>query len=136
MTVPDPISPAAATIVAAAPAVTMLTALGVNLGLRPDVLVAGFAGALVAVVLLNTVPSTGDTWGHLLRTTLRRMAVTLASSLTAGYLTPMVMLINSFPDPLMLGAAFAIGGGAQRVLLGLVHRVAGPPASDAGRVQP
>ncbi|MBS3996625.1 MAG: hypothetical protein KGZ67_04710, partial [Hydrogenophaga sp.] len=120
---PEPISPAAATIAAATPAVTVITALGVPLGLRPDVLVAGFAGALVAVVLLNSVPSTGDTWEHLLRTTLRRMAVVLASSLTAGYLTPMVMLINAFPDALMLGAAFAIGGGAQRVLLAVVHRI-------------
>lgn len=127
---PEPISPAAATIAAATPAVTMLSALGVNLGLRPDVLVAGFAGALVAVVLLNTVPSSGDTWEHLLRTTLRRMAVTLASSLTAGYLTPLFMLINSFPDALMLGAAFAIGGGAQRVLLAIVNRVAGQPAGE------
>lgn len=133
MPVPEPISPAAATIAAATPAVTMLTALGVPLGLRPDVLVAGFAGALVAVVLLNTVPSSGDTWEHLLRTTLRRMAVTLASSLTAGYLTPMVMLLNAFPDALMLGAAFAIGGGAQRVLLAIMSRVAGPQPSNEGQ---
>jgi hypothetical protein len=127
---PEPTtSTAAATIAAATAAVPALTAFGIPLGLRPDVLVAGFGGALVAIILLNTVPSTGDTWEHLLRTTLRRMFVTLASSLTAGYLTPMVMLVNAFPDPLMLGAAFAIGGGAQRVLLAIMQRVAGAQPS-------
>lgn len=131
---PEPISPAAATMAAAAAAVPAITAFGVPLGLRPDVLVAGFAGALVAIVLLNTVPGSGDTWQHLLRTTLRRMFVTLASSLTAGYLTPAAMLINAVPDALMLGAAFAIGGGAQKFLVIAMRRVAGE--QPAGGAQP
>lgn len=121
---PEPTSTtAAATLITAPAAVSMLTAFGVNLGLRPDVLVAGFAGALVAIILLGSVPSEGDTWQHLLRTTVKRMAVSLASSLTAGYCTPVVMLAVSMPDPLLLGAAFGIGAGAQRVLRNAIDRV-------------
>lgn len=121
---PEPTSTtAAATLITAPAAVSMLTAFGVNLGLRPDVLVAGFAGALVAIILLGSVPSEGDTWQHLMRTTIKRMFVSLASSLTAGYCTPVVMLAVSMPDPLLLGAAFGIGAGAQRVLRNAIDRV-------------
>lgn len=114
---------AAATLVAAPAAVSVITAFGVNLGLRPDVLVAGFAGALVAIILLGSVPGDGDTLPHLIRTTIKRMFVSVASSLTAGYLTPMVLLAVHMPDPLMLGVAFGIGAGAQRVLRNAIDRV-------------
>jgi len=121
---PEPTTTTAAATLATAPAaVSVITAFGVNLGLRPDVLVAGFAGALVAIILLSTVPPEGDTWQHLVRTTLRRMLVALASSLTAGYLTPMVMLAIAMPDPLMLGVAFGLGAGAQKVLRWAIERV-------------
>lgn len=119
---PEPITPAAATLTAAPPAVAMLTAFGINLGLRPDVLVAGFAGALVAIVLLNSVPSEGDTWKHLVRTTGLRFAVALCSSLTAGYLTPLTLLAINMPDSLLLGASFGVGAGAQRVLRRWIDR--------------
>jgi hypothetical protein len=136
MTVPDPISPAAATMAASSAAVPALTAFGIHLGLRPDVLVAGFAGALVAIVLLGSVPSDGDTWQHLIRTTLRRVAVAVASSLTAGYLTPLTLLVANLPDALLLGVAFAVGGGAQRVLLSAISRLsptdAPPPPGGGG----
>ena len=101
------------------------------LGLRADLLIAGFAGSLVAIILLNTVPSAGDTWQQLLRLTLRRMAVACASSLTAGYLTPLVMLLANMPEALLLGSAFAVGGGAQRVLLFAIQRLGGRPG-EAG----
>lgn len=120
---PEPTTAATvATIVAGTVAVPTLSVAGVSLGLRPDLLIAGFSGALVAVVLLNSVPSSGDTWRELLRTTGRRMAVACASSLTAGYLTPLVLLFASLPDPVALGAAFAVGGGAQKVLRALITR--------------
>lgn len=127
---PEPTSTTTVTLAAAAATVPALTAFGVPLGLRADVLVAGFAGALVAIVLLDSVPASGDTWQHLVRTTLRRMAVALSSSLTAGYLTPMVALLAGLTDPYMLGAAFAVGGGAQRVLLAVIRRIT-PPQPDA-----
>lgn len=129
---PEPTTTTAgATIAAATAAVPMLTAFGVPLGLRPDVLVAGFAGALVAIVLLGSVPAEGDTWQHLVRTTFRRIAVALASSLTAGYLTPLALLMANLPDALLLGVAFAVGGGAQRVLLSMIKRIS-PPETAAG----
>lgn len=120
---PEPAATAASTTLAAATAaVPALTAFGVNLGLRPDVLVAGFAGALAAIVLLNSVPTEGDTWLHLVRTTWRRIAVAIASSLVAGYLTPTLMLAIPMADALMLGLAFATGAGAQKVLRRAIER--------------
>lgn len=120
------ISPAAATLYAATATVPVITAWGISTGLRPDVLVAGFAGSIVAIVLLNAVPGSSDTWTELLRTTLRRICVAVASSLTAGYLTPLAMLMASMPDPLLMGGAFATGAGAQKVLSALIRRFAGP----------
>ena len=124
-------------MIAAPPAVAALTAFGINLGLHPAVLLAGFAGALGAIVLLGSVPSEGDTWQHLVRTTLRRMAVALVSSLTAGYLTPLSMLLVQMPEPLMLAVAFSIGAGAQRILRGAIDRVAtGQPTQQGEGDQP
>lgn len=132
---PEPIiTPAAATIATATAAVPALTAFGVNLGLRPDVLVAGFAGALVAIVLLHSVPSDGDTWQHLMRATTRRVAVALASSLTAGYITPLALLMANLPDSLLLGVAFAVGAGAQSILRGVIERIK-PLPNGAGGVK-
>ncbi|MFZ5565972.1 MAG: hypothetical protein ACOY95_03115 [Pseudomonadota bacterium] len=117
----------AATVTMAAATVTMpvLTIFGVPLGLRPDLLIAGFSGALVAIVLLNSVPGKGDTWQEMLRTALRRMAVVLASSLTAGYLVPLALLAANLPESLLLSGAFAVGGGAQQVLAFLIQRLSG-----------
>lgn len=128
---PEPTSTtavAAATYAAAGLTVPMLSAFGVNLGLRVDVLIAGFFGSLVAIILLNSVPSEGDTWQHLVRTTFKRMFVAVASSVTAGYLTPLALLLASLPDALLLSAAFGVGGGAQRVLLILIAKFGNPPA--------
>lgn len=120
---PEPaVTAASTTLAAATAAVPALTAFGVNLGLRPDVLVAGFAGALAAIVLLNSVPTEGDTWLHLVRTTWRRIAVAIASSLVAGYLTPTLMLAMPMADALALGLAFATGAGAQKVLHRAIER--------------
>lgn len=129
MVEPTTATTTAVTLAAGSIAVPALTVAGIPLGLRPEILIAGFAGSLVAIILLNSVPSTGDTWSALLRTTLRRMMVALASSLTAGYLAPMIMLIGQLPDAAQLGSAFAVGGGAQRVLLAVLARIV-PPQPD------
>lgn len=126
---PEPTSTAAATIAAATLAIPALTAFGIPLGLRPDLLVAGFSGSIVAIVLLNSVPGTSDTWRELMRTTLRRMAVAVASSLTAGYLTPLAMLLATLPHELLVSCAFATGGGAQQVLMFAIQRLGGKPSS-------
>jgi hypothetical protein len=126
---PEPTS--SVTAVTAAISIPMITLAGISLGLRADLLVAGFFGALVAIILLNTVPDTGgDTFGHLIRTTLRRMFVSVASSVTAGYLAPLIALLAQLPDALLLGVAFAIGGGAQRVLIFSIRRLTGTPQDD------
>jgi hypothetical protein len=103
----------------------VLTAFGVPLGLRPDLLIAGFSGSLVAIILLNTVPGIDTTFSGLLRSTLRRVTVAFASSLTAGYLTPLVMLMSNIPEPLLLGSAFVVGGGAQQILAWAINKFAG-----------
>ena len=130
----EPISTAGAagvTFAAAAATMPVLTIAGVPLGLRPDLLVAGFAGALVAIVLLNSVPASGDTWDHMLRTAMRRMCVVLASSLTAGYLVPLALLLANLPDSLLLSGAFAVGGGAQQILARVVARMSAAGGAGA-----
>ena len=122
----EPTSTAAVTLMAATISVPMITILGVPLGLRADLLVAGFAGSLVAIVLLNSVPGYGDTWRELIRSTVRRMFVCGASSLTAGYLTPLALLLANVPDPLVISGAFAVGGGAQQVLMFAIRRLSTP----------
>ena len=137
---PEPTTTTAAATLITAPAavaaltqaselIPVLSVFGVSLGLRPDVLIAGFSGALVAIVLLSTVPGDGDTWRHLVGTTVKRMFVSLASSLTAGYLTPIVLLpLSDVHLPILLGTAFAIGAGAQKFLRAAIERVATPAA--------
>ena len=66
--------------------------------------------------MLNTVPALGDTWLSLVRTSGRRMAVACTSSITAGYLTPLALLVASVPESLLLSMAFLVGAFAQRVL--------------------
>lgn len=125
MAEPTSTTAAVTTIAAAGVSINVISAFGVSLGLRADLLIAGFFGSLVAIILLNSVPGTGDTWQQLMRTTLRRMFVALASSLTAGYLTPLAMLLANVPETLLLSAAFATGGGAQKVLAFVIKRLSG-----------
>ncbi len=124
---------AVATLSGGALAVPALSLLGMPLGLRADVLVAGFAGALAAIALLNSVPATGDTARALLETSCKRLFVATASSLTAGYLTPLILLWSGVPDSLLLGAAFAVGGGAQKAMAFVMRRFFGdePPKGGA-----
>lgn len=119
---PEPTSTATATVAAASLAVPALTAFGIPLGLRPEYLMAGFAGALVSIVLLNAVPSSGDTWLQMLRTAGRRIAVAVASSITAGYLTPVLGAGVTLSEPVALGLAFAAGAAAQRALRSVITR--------------
>jgi len=122
---PEPVSTATGTLVAATVAVPAITLLGVPLGLRPDVLVAGFAGAIAAIALFNAVPSTGDTWRELLRTSGRRIGFAVASSLTAGYLAPAMQVPESF----LLGAAFVVGSSAQHFLRWAIRKMSGTAQS-------
>lgn len=130
---PEPTTTAIVTLSSAAVASTALTVLGVPLGLRADVLVAGFLGSLVAIIMLNTVPDMGDSWRGLVRTSFRRMSVAFASSITAGYLTPMTLLIANVPEAAFLGMAMLIGAFAQQVL-GAYARRFWPKAGEAGGV--
>jgi hypothetical protein len=117
---PEPTTTTAAAVVTYTSlglSVPMLTIAGVSMGLRMDVLFAGFSGALASIILLNSVPSSGDTWRELVRTTLRRVFFMLASSVVAGYFTPLLMLLTHVPDPLLLCAACGVGATAQKALL-------------------
>lgn len=129
----DPTSSAGAvaTLSGAAVSASAITAFGVPLGLHADVLLAGFFGSLVAIILLNTVPGAADTWQELMRTSTRRLAVAWASSVTAGYITPLVLLMADVPQGLLLSMAFMIGAGAQRVLVWLMARMWTEPKHKA-----
>lgn len=119
---PDPTSGAVATLIAASAAVPPLTAFGVSLGLRPDILIAGFAGCLVAIILFDSVPGEDDTWRKLVRTSARRMFAAFASALTAGYGTPLLMYLLNVPTPFTLGMAFAIGAAGKLPLAFILGR--------------
>lgn len=82
--------------------------------------------------MLNTVPGAADTWQELLRTSVRRLAVAWASSITAGYITPLALLIAEMPQGLLLSMAFMVGAGAQRVLVAVMTRF-GPSQSRRAR---
>jgi len=119
---PEPTSTAAAvTLAATAVTVPALTAFGIPLGLRPDLLLAGFNGAIVAIILLDSVPGPTDTWRELIRLSFKRMGVAFASSLTAGYTAPLLASLFT-SDPALLSTAFVAGAGAQWALLSLIKR--------------
>lgn len=134
---PEPTSTTASVVplTTMAAATPVLHVAGASLGLRPDVLLAGFAGAVAAMALLNSVPSSGDTWRELLRTSLRRVGVAVASSATAGYLVPLLALIDNLPSALLLSLAFVIGAGAQRLLAAYVDRLADRARGAGGQGQ-
>jgi NaMN:DMB phosphoribosyltransferase len=128
---PEPTTVAIGTLTGQALAVPVLTVAGIGLGLRPDVLLAGFSGAVAAMTLLNTVPASGDTLRELVRTTFKRVGVAVGSSLVAGYTAPLVALINGLPAAMMLGVSFIIGAGAMQLLPWLIERVGKRPAQGA-----
>ena len=119
----EPTSTATAvTIASAAVSTSALTAFGVPLGLRADVLLAGFLGSLIAIILLNTVPGNNDPLRDMVRLAFRRMAVAGASSLTAGYLTPLVLLVANVPESVLLSMACIVGAGAQSFLRSFIGK--------------
>lgn len=120
---PEPTSSAAATFAASAIAMPAVTVAGVSLGLRADVLLAGFAGAVAAMALLNTVPGASDTWRELARTTAHRVGVATASAAFSGYATPLLGLINGVPEALLLSVAFLAGAGAMQIMPWLIERL-------------
>ncbi|HYE41395.1 MAG TPA: hypothetical protein VEB23_15765 [Ramlibacter sp.] len=136
---PEPTSAATATIVAGSAAVPVLVAasaaapvievFGIAIGLRADVLLAGFAGAIAAITLLNSVPATGDTWRELVRTSFRRIGVAIGSAGTAGYIAPLLGFVNGVPDWLVLSVAFVAGAGAPQFLPWLITRLKGGAAN-------
>jgi NaMN:DMB phosphoribosyltransferase len=120
---PEPTSTATATLVVTGlGAVPILTVAGVSLGLRSDVLLAGFCGAIAAMTLLGSVPGTGDTWRELLKTTLRRVGVAIGSAVFAGYSAPLLSLVNGVPEALLLSVSFLAGAGAMQMLPWLIER--------------
>src|SRR5205085_1042113 len=89
--------------------------------LRADVLLAGFAGSIAALTFFNAVPTSGDTWRELVRTTLRRTWFCLASALTAGYITPLLLIVQGpqlqVPDAMLATVGFVAGGAIVRPLV-------------------
>lgn len=120
----EPVSTSAASLALAATAIPVLTIAGVSLGLRADVLLAGFAGSVAAMALLNTVPSSGDGARTFIRTSVKRLSVAVGSSVTAAYIAPLVALIHNVPDSLILSISFIAGAGAMRMLPWLIERFA------------
>lgn len=106
---------AVATLAASAVAVPALTLLGYPLGIRPEVLFAGFGGGCFGVTLLNTVPHEPHLdwplWASALWTAARRIVAIIVSSIAAGYIAP--SLAAGAPFDVQLMTALVIGAGAQ-----------------------
>ena len=120
----EPGASAAVKLGLAGAALPVLELFGVPLGLRVDQLLAGFFGSLSAMVLLNSVPSTGDTIAELVRTSMRRIMVSVTSAVTAGYLVPLtVAVLDLKTQGLDLAIAYAIGAAAQKILRATAERL-------------
>lgn len=119
----EPTIPAAVVAGNLATTVTV-TFLGVQLGVSPGFLVAGLVGALAGLMLLNTVPSSGDTFAELAKTTWRRLGVVVASAGMAGYMAPLIGRWLGTQTQTEFGAvAAAIGFCAQGVAPIALERV-------------
>ena len=148
---PEPTSTAsitAAAAVAGAIPAGIIVIFGVSLGLRVDVLVAGFSGALCALALLpngEAAAAPADNLFDFVRAGLQRLMRSLASSLVAGYTAmPATHLIGApFPSALdfvagpgTLAMACIIGAGSQTLLPLTIDRLARivgeskPPAKE------
>ncbi len=113
------------TLAVSGAAVPVLSAFGVPLGISPDILIAGFAGSLAAMVLLNSVPARGYGVWAVVVTTMRRVMVAIVSSLMAAYLARPVANEMSLALGWTLLMAFAVGAGAQPILEGVVAAARG-----------
>ena len=82
MTEPTSTAAAAVTLAAASASIPVLTILGIPLGLRADLLIAGFAGGIAAIGLLNSVPGSDDTWREMIKLGRRRIFVAVCSALS------------------------------------------------------
>jgi len=122
------------TLAVSGAAVPVLSAFGVPLGISPDVLIAGFAGSLAAMVLLNSVPSRGTGVAAVVVTTLRRVMVAIVSSLMAAYLARPIAVDMSLSTGWSLLLAFAVGAGAQPILEGVVVAARGAVQRAIDRV--
>ena len=103
-----------------AASVPVLTVAGYSLGLQPGLLIAGSLGAFVGIVLLNTVPGEGKPWWYAV---LRRLLVMVASAITAGYLTPIILAWVTINESSQVGLAFVVGGSAQWMMQAVIKRV-------------
>ena len=123
---PEPVSTAAVanlSFLAAGASGTAVTLFGISTGMDATMTLVGFIGSCCAMVLLNTVPASDDTWKDLLRVTWRRMFVAMASACTAAYITPMVLERAAEPSiATICGAAFIVGGSAQYILAAVTRK--------------
>ena len=68
----------------------------------------------------------------MVRLAVRRMAVAWASSITAGYLTPLVLLVAIVPETVLLPMACLVGAGAQSFLRALIGKYLPKPDQAEG----
>lgn len=116
----EPIPTSVAALAAHAVAVPAVTIAGLSLGLRADILLAGWCGAVAAISLLEAPPSGPDTSLSLLRASIRRIGVSIGSAMFAGYTSPLLLLIAGMPESIVLGVSFVAGAGAQKILPRLI----------------
>ena len=126
----EPTSTAAVafTLVAGGAAIPVLHILGVPLGVRPDILMWGLMGGLIALIHIQAPPPKAG----ILQAMLIGMSwifALLSSALTSGFIAPAVaIMLNAVapiipPDITLSMTAFIIGATAQQTLASVTERL-------------
>ncbi len=126
----EPISTTAGiTFASGAATATAVQLLGVTLGLRPDLLFAGFIGVICAIFFLNAEPRSEDTFADLLKTSLRRLLLIVVSVLAACFIAPVVpsfvTLSGGAETIVERASAFIVGCFLQALLVRIGKKVRG-----------
>lgn len=116
-------APIISTTLISSVAIVGVTILGIPLGIRVDLLCAGFFGSLSAQVLLP--PTRVELVGVInnLVHFCRKVFAALASCVTAAYLAPIIAIMIHMPETVLVAIAFLIGASANSVLTLLITKV-------------
>lgn len=125
----EPISPTAFTfsVVTGSAAIPVLHVLGIPLGIRPDILMWGLIGGIIALILLRPPPPSSSIWRAVV-TGLYLILSLLAGAVTSGVLSQAIAImfhaaIPIIPIDITLSVtAFVIGAKSQQTLVAITSR--------------
>jgi hypothetical protein len=125
----EPISPTAFTfsVVTGSAAIPVLHVLGIPLGIRPDILMWGLIGGIIALIHLRAPPPSASVWRAVVAGLYLILSL-LASAVTSGILSEAIAImlhaaIPIIPPEVTLSmTAFVIGATSQQTLAAITSR--------------